>query len=335
MPGTADAPAGLLHLGAAVESALVAGGVTLDAVDSIELVQGGGEEVQIDVEVPAGGVGALDVAFVIDQSGSYGDDIDTLQARAREIVNSLTSGDIDIQFGVAGLPTHFPDGLYGASGDVPYRLYQGITYDTEALIAAIEKLDQPLMNGLDTPESQYEAVYRAAKGIGWRDGTLRVLLLATDAEFHDSDTEPSYPGKGRMAVLDTLDDENVVVIGLQSGDDSAAAARLQELATATGGSVWSLDAASSEIVAAIVGGLDEAVDEVDVTLEVLAGESWVTDIAPEMHEGVTSGETVSFTVSLQGQRKASVEGALHKKSILHRKAGILYNEPISQLKLKQ
>ena len=307
MPGTAVEPSGLLHVGAAVESALVADGVSLEVADSVALRRGQRDQVRLTIDVPLSGVGAIDVAFLIDQSGSYSDDIDTLQARARDIVNSLASQDFDVQFGVAGF-ADFPQGSYGARDDVPYSLYQGISFDVDAVIAAIDRLDQPLMNGNDYPESQFEAVYRTVTEIGWRDGALRVLLLATDADFHDSDVEPAYPGKGRRAVLDILEEEDVIVIGLQSGGDASAQARLQELATLTDGSVWPLDAASSQIVSAITDGIEEAVSELDVTLDVLAGESWVTGITPRVHEGVAGGDSVSFTVALEGQRRTSVEG---------------------------
>ena len=300
-------PTGLLNLGNAIQSALVADGVGLETNDDVYLSKGQTQSVQIDITVPAGGAHAIDVGFVIDQSGSYEDDITTLQTRAQDIVNSLRSRtDIDVQFGLAGF-ADFPQGGYGDEGDIEYRLYQNITGDSDALIAAIDKLNKPLMDGDDYPESQYEALFRAAQEIGWRDGTLRILLLATDADFHDSDTDPSYPGAGRRTVLATLETENVIVIGLQSGDGGDAAEHLQELAEVTGGSVLSLDAASSQIVDAIVRGLDAALADLDVRLDVLAGQSWVAGVSPTVHEGVGAGQTVSFEVSLEGQRDPSVE----------------------------
>ena len=303
----ANSPVGLLNLGNAIESSQIAAGVELVTMDDVRLSRGQTERMQINVTLPASSVNAIDVGFVIDQSGSYEDDIATLQTRARNIVQSLRSRvDVDVQFGVAGF-ADFPQGDYGDTGDVPYILYQDITGDPDALIAAIDKLNKPLMNGDDSPESQYEALFRAAQELGWRDGSLRILLLATDNDFHDSDVEPRYPGAGRQATLARLAEENVIVIGLQSGDSSVAEERLQELAEVTGGSVLALDAASSQIVEAVASGLDTALADVDVTLDVLAGQSWVTGVAPTVHEDVSGGQTVSFTVSLTGQRGASVE----------------------------
>ncbi|MXV85065.1 MAG: VWA domain-containing protein [Gemmatimonadetes bacterium] len=302
-----SSPSGLLNLNSAIQSSLIADGVGLATADGIYLSKGRTQNVQIDVTVPASSTPAIDVGFVIDQSGSYEDDIATLQTLAQDIVQSLRSRtDIDVQFGVAGF-ADFPKGDYGDEGDVPYRLYQDITGDSDALIAAIDKLNKPLMNGDDYPESQYEALFRAAREIGWRDGTLRILLLATDADFHDSDTDSSYPGAGRRTVLATLAEENIIVIGLQSGDRYDVTEHLQELADATGGSVLSLDWASSQVVDAITRGLDIVLADVDVTLDVLAGQSWVTGVDPTVHEDVRGGQTVSFMVSLTGQRDSSIE----------------------------
>ena len=303
----ASSPAGLLNLGSAIQSSLVANGVGLNTSSGVQLARNQTQAVPINVTVPAGGANAVDVGFVIDQSGSYEDDIQTLQNRATEIVNTLLSrANVDVHFGVAGF-ADFPQAPYGRPNDVPYRLYQSITDDTDALIAAIDNLNKPLMSGNDFPESQYEALFRAAREIGWRDGALRILLLATDEDFHDSDTESGYPGMGRAATLAALAAENVIVIGLQSGGSAAATRRLQELADATGGSVLSLDAASSQIVDAIERGLDAALAEVDVTLDVLAGQSWVSSITPAIHQDVRQGATVSFTVLLEGQRDPSIE----------------------------
>ena len=306
-PAVASTPAGLLNLGSAIQSSLVANGVGLNTAGDILLTRGQTQAVQIDVTVPSGGANAIDVGFVIDQSGSYEDDIKTLQSRVTDIVNGFGSrSGVDVQFGVVGF-ADFPQDPYGGVEDVPYRLYQSITNDAEALIAAVDRLNKPLMWGGDDPESQYEALNRATREIGWRDGALRILLLATDDDFHDSDTESGYPGTGRKAALATLAAENVIVVGLQSGGSIAAARHLQELADATGGSVLSLDAASSQIVAAIESGLDAALAEVDVTLEVLAGHSWVDIITPAIHQDVRGGRTVSFTVFLEGQRGPSIE----------------------------
>jgi hypothetical protein len=96
--------------------------------------------------------------------------------------------------------------------DQPFKLLHEITTDTAALNTAVGQLSTsdsggqtvPAGNGGDFPESQLEALYQMATGegisgirltnvpphtsgvggVGFRDGTLRVIVTITDALFH-------------------------------------------------------------------------------------------------------------------------------------------------------
>lgn len=52
----------------------------------------------------------------------------------------------------------------------------------------VEKIaNTPILNGMDAPEAHGDAlaqVVECAEQIGWRDDARRVVLLATDVEFH-------------------------------------------------------------------------------------------------------------------------------------------------------
>lgn len=125
-----------------------------------------------------------------------------------------------------------------------------------------------MRNGGDNPESQLEALYQVATGvgrdvnddgdytdfgeltpssIGWRTGALRVVFFATDAPFHDSDTESSYPGAGSVETVMALQEAGIQVVGLQSGDSSSAQSDILSIVSATGGSSFALSSDSSEI----------------------------------------------------------------------------------------
>ena len=172
----------------------------------------------------------------------------------------------------------------------------------------MDGLSEAVFQGGDAAEAQYEALARATAQFGWRVGALRVILLATDAPFHDSDTQSDYPGTGRVAALDIVQREHVVVVGLQSGDDAKAREQLRELTLATGGSVQEMDAASTEIADAIEAGLDDAFRFVDVQLEVISGNPWVSGATRfARRRGVSPGETVTFTVHLEGRMEGSID----------------------------
>ena len=328
---TAVTPRGILNLDTTVETALLTQGVGLETKPNIILSLGSTATVTVDVRLPAAGVNALDIVFLIDQSGSYSDDIDTLQAQASRIIDDLNGRDIDARFGVAGF-ADFPVGFYGGTGDTAYRLYQGLTSDAGSVKSAIERLDHPLMHGADEPESQLEALFQVATGlgrdvnrdgdfadpedvrpssVGWREGALPVVMLATDAPFHDRAREPSYPGPTKEETLSALTERGLIVFGLQSGRSSGARRDIQEVATATGGRTFQLDSASSTIADTIARALTDALSSLDVSLEPIAGGEWVTRIDPESQTG-EPGDTVTFTVNLTGQRRSSIEDLAYR-----------------------
>ena len=320
----ADTPRGILNLDTTVETALLTQGLGLETKPSTVLSMGGTAEVTVDVQLPPAGVNALDIMFLIDQSGSYSDDIDTLQAQASRIIDDLNGRDIDVRFGVAGF-ADFPS--YARPGDTAYRLYQSLTLDAGLVKTAIELLDHPLMGGGFIGESQLEALYQVATGsgrdangdgdfedpddvrpssVGWREGALPVVMFATDEPFHDPATDPGYPGPTREETLAALNERGLIVFGLQSGGGSSARRDIQEIATGTGGETFELDSASSTIAATIATAVSEALSSLDVSLEPIAGGGWVTRVDPETQTGAP-GETVTFTVTLTGQRQRSID----------------------------
>ena len=300
-PGEATTPRELLNLGRALDSAAVVSSVPLTREPRVMLNSAQRIRVPIGVSVPSTGVVALDVVFLIDQTGSFKDDIDTLQSEARAVAAALDARGLDVAVGVAGFGDYGND---GDDGDV-FILHRDISKDGDAFVAALDALAE--LHGGDAPEAQYQALQQATSEFSWRTGALRVILLATDAPFHNSDTESAYLGAGREAVLLHLEREGVVVIGLQSGDDATAAQQLEELALVTGGSSHQLDLSSSGIAMAIEDGLDDALAIVDVRLEVVADDPRVAGVTPLRHRNVVVGETVTFTVHLHGQLQNSID----------------------------
>ena len=321
---SAVTPRGILNLDTTVQTALLTQGVGLETKPDTILSLGSTATVTVDVPLPPAGVNALDIMFLIDQSGSYSDDIDTLQAQASRIIDDLNGRDIDVRFGVAGF-ADFPS--YAYPGDTAYRLYQSLTSDEGQVKSAIELLDHPLMGGGFIGESQLEALYQVATGlgrdangdgdfedpddvrpssVGWREGAFPVVMFATDEPFHDPATDPGYPGPTRGETLDALNERGLIVFGLQSGGGSGARRDIQEVATGTGGETFELDSASSTIAATIATALTDALSSLDVSLEPIAGGGWVTRVDPETQTGAP-GETVTFTVILTGQRRRSID----------------------------
>jgi len=157
----------------------------------------------------------VDVGFVVDASGSFGDDISTFQVEAANIIAAVTAAYPNAHFGLATFQD-YPLGDWGDSGDVPHNLIRDIGPPDAAFTAALNGVE--LGSGGDEPESQLVSLYQCITGEGqvvppaipteddagytipvglnfnFRASSARILVLWTDAVFHTPGNTPSYPG---------------------------------------------------------------------------------------------------------------------------------------------
>lgn len=207
-----------------------------------ELPFGGPAQIDgLDISVQ---VRTADIYFLMDTTGSMGDEIANLR-------RDLTSGSIrpgcsggiigairctipDAWFGV-GHHDDYPVSPYGSSGDYVYENFQDISASVSAAQAAVNRL--ALHYGNDGPESQTQALWAIATGGGlgpylsarsgcpagtwgypcFRDGTIPVVILFTDAPFHNGPYGNDYAFGGGST---TLPSTTAV-----SGNDTRATAR--------------------------------------------------------------------------------------------------------------
>ncbi|MEK8020769.1 MAG: S8 family serine peptidase [Candidatus Parabeggiatoa sp.] len=312
----------------------------LESLSAVSLPKNDTRDITFSITLPATPVNSLDVVFLIDVSSSYNDDINTLQNKAKNIINDLKAKVADVQFGVASF-SDFPLSDYGNSSDdftdKAYVRNQKITSDVEAVKSAIDELDNPLHGGGDAPESQLEALYQVATGAGrdinrdgdftdtgdlqpqsiaWRTGTLRIVFLATDASFHNSERDSSYPGAGKKETIAALQNVDIRVIGLQSTnrtdstdptDPTDPTADISSIVNATKGSHYFLSSDSAEIADKTLEGLDVALEKIDITIEKISGSEWITNITPMLYSDVLPGSERQFIVSLLGQKSSSID----------------------------
>jgi hypothetical protein len=263
----------------------------------------------------------VDMMFLIDRTGSYDDDIDTLQASASTLIQDLAALVPDIRFGVAGF-ADYPIEPFGDLDDTAFQLLQSLTCEPTLALQGIDLLDQPLLNGNDFPESQYEGIVQAITGrgidldgdglytssgdveptvAGWREGALPVLVFSTDADFHDPATTAGYPGSGASAALSELAASGTVIIGLGSGLTSEGLAQMQQLVAATDGQYYPLDSASTGLSTAILNGLSTTLGA--ATLRVVArgdAEGFADPASVPPTSGVGPNQSVGFSLPLSG-----------------------------------
>lgn len=119
----------------------------------------------------------VDVAFVIDTTGSMGTFIGEAQKRLSKTLKDLSGkNDIDLQVGLVQYRDHPPQ-----ESTFVTQLVQ-MTPSLEKMQKEIEKLKP--QGGGDAPEAVYQGVYDACEKLHWRDNSSRFILLVGDSPPH-------------------------------------------------------------------------------------------------------------------------------------------------------
>ena len=190
------------------------GGTMADGVDTlidVEYAVFSDDTVDLTVDDPA--CSPIDFIFLVDLSGSFGDDLPSFTAAAPAIFDSVRAIDPNSQFAVASF-VDYPFSPYGAAGDYLYQPELALTADTIAFQTALGGLD--IKSGGDFPESQWAGIWGAANGIGLglRENSRKIILIATDASAHSA----SDYGLSEDQVLDFLEDNSTKTIGGAPGN---------------------------------------------------------------------------------------------------------------------
>ncbi|NDW44314.1 M10 family metallopeptidase C-terminal domain-containing protein, partial [Ruegeria sp. PrR005] len=127
----------------------------------------------------------LDFIFLVDLSGSFFDDLPNFVDSAKQIAADLRAENPDVQFAIASFVDR-PVSPYGSPGDYLYRAELALTDDVTAFETTLNGLST--LSGNDLPEAQWVGLWRAANGVGLslRDGSSRVIYMATDAPAHSA-----------------------------------------------------------------------------------------------------------------------------------------------------
>ena len=241
-----------------------ASGVTDIVEFYFELPPGGPEQTDTLTFAPA--VRKVDVMFNMDTTGSMGGEIGNLRTSLSSTIIPATLARVtDSAFGVSAWDD-FPVCTFGlvSSGDVPFALLQSPTTDTLVAQAGVNSLTTHY--GFDFPESGFESLYQLATGagvvwpsvcgdaagsvapftgvggggVGFRSGTLPIVMHITDAPSH---TAGDYIAAGiagahsRSQAVTALQGIGARVITIQSGGDATAAVQLNDISQATGAQV--------------------------------------------------------------------------------------------------
>lgn len=248
-------------------------------------------------------VSTADVYFLVDVTGSMGDEIEQIRASLRDVLIPGIAAEIDnVRFAV-GYYADFPAGEYGAPTDEVFRLLAPSTDSASLVQDAVNRL--ALQSGGDGPESTTEALYLSAAGsalgryvpsrrcpdpstVGYpcfRNDGSRIFLVFTDAPFHNGPFGANPYDSRALGVTAHTYNETITalrsiggkVLGLYSGGgDPEGLSHLQALARDTGavrpdGSpiVFDIGLDGRALGASVVEAIRTLVDEVPIDIDVL------------------------------------------------------------------
>lgn len=129
----------------------------------------------------------LDIVFAIDGTASMEDDLYILK---HNLIPELKEkyGSTQANFGLLYY-RDYDDYVSSSYKNLPVHIFE-LGRDLDTFLVNLNSITA--YGGGDTPEAVYEAIYAAADGFAWREGSERRIILIGDAEPHP---EPRGTGK--------------------------------------------------------------------------------------------------------------------------------------------
>ncbi len=177
----------------------------------------------LDVATDSLFTGDIDLIFLEDLSGSFRDDLPNVAGAVRGIAAEVEELDPEAAFAVASFVDKPVPDDDDRKGDYLYKAHLGRT--TDAGVVANQIANLVIRNGGDVPEAALDGLRGAALGTGLslRPDAHRIVLLSTDADFHQGDGYASVE-----EVRATLEETGAVPIFAVTADQRAVYEQLVE-----------------------------------------------------------------------------------------------------------
>jgi hypothetical protein len=190
---------------------------------TVTVSAGGTAELSVEQPGTLAGPVAIDVLFLLDATGSMGDEIDRLKTSIDSVAARVAAleGSPDVRFAMT---------VYRDEGDAFLNRTFDFTSDVEAFRAALAEVVAD--GGGDYPEALDEAFGEAVDAPSWRDpaSTLQLMFLVADAPPHVERQVTGYDESLRSAVSRGI---KVFPVASSESDDQAEAV-FRQIAQATG-----------------------------------------------------------------------------------------------------
>lgn len=163
-----------------------------DGVFTTQIVGGEGEEVRLTLDESATGPTKLDVVFLIDTTGSMGDEIERIKSTLLSTTAKVRKLDrnVDLQYGAV---------LYRDLGDEYVTKAHPLTGDIQGFDRALQGIQAN--GGGDGPESLNQGLAVAVDTMDWREDSAKLVFVVADAPPHmDYQGDVTY-GRSALAAL--------------------------------------------------------------------------------------------------------------------------------------
>ena len=230
------------------------------------------EEISVNRVVNSNEKTGLDVCFVVDTTGSMGDDIANAKENMSDILEKLSEKTEDYRVALVDY-RDFPQ-RSGSSEDYDAKIQLEFTNNNKQIKESIEDLD--IGSGGDDEETVYSGLMKTLE-LGWREDAKKVIIIMGDAPPLDPEPYTEYTYEQIVATLyeadlsidvEKSDDRvlgdakesliNVYSIGIENSDD--ASDFFEEISRQTGGAFTDISDAS-EVSGAII----DSIEQVELT----------------------------------------------------------------------
>ncbi|MBO4355887.1 MAG: S8 family serine peptidase [Clostridia bacterium] len=209
----------------------------------------------------------IDLCFVVDTTGSMGDDIANVRDNMKDILASLSEKTDNYR--VAIIDYRDFASRTNDSRDYPSKVQLNFTNSKESITEGINNL--VLGNGGDTPETVYSGIIEAV-GLDWRAGAKKVIIILGDAGPLDPEPITGYTFDDVLVALKTknigidysesdkraiveMDGSEISVFSIGTKADTSAKEFFESISSLTEGE-YSDVAGASEVSDAIISSIE-------------------------------------------------------------------------------
>ncbi len=217
----------------------------------------------------------LDLCFIVDTTGSMGDDIENAKENMVDILGKLSEKTPDYRVALVDY-RDFPE--RAGYSDYPSKVQLNFSSDNDAIVDAINALS--LGSGGDWKETVYSGIH-SALGLDWRPRSQKIIIILGDAPPLDPEPVTGYTyddviealfnadigidlESSDSRVLGDPDDSAMCVYSIGIGGDDEGF--FEKIATDTGGVYTEVESAE-EVSDAIIGSIEKIeIESFDVTV---------------------------------------------------------------------